>query len=266
MKSGKTIDISKSSLISLKAELSRKQEEVKNIKTTNSYIKLPPKPKVPVKKNIGVEDRNKRDTELDSEEIDLLKKSKEVLAVKSKLYDEIQKGNIVPSDEKQQVYLVDFKNKETTDFPSSSSDLKSNPVIVLDENDTDADDYPVDTEDIDDNEWVEYTDCLGRTRKCHRSDLPAMKEIDRKMGQEVKDRNPDVIKEEVTRDRPPELVSSDMEREMFRKKWEEQERELQKKTDIHYEDVLFDELLRVSEPNALVIVRYTWSTSPSPSC
>lgn len=88
---------------------------------------------------------------------------------------------------------------------------------------------------------VEYTDCLGRTRKCHRSDLAAMKEIDQKMAQEVvKDRNPTVVAEETTKDRPPELLSSDMEREMFRKKWEEQEKELLKKADIHYEDVLFD--------------------------
>ncbi|CAH1401708.1 unnamed protein product, partial [Nezara viridula] len=226
----------------LKAELSRKQEEVKNIKGTNSYVKLPPKPKVPVKKNIGVEDRDKRDAELDVEEIDLLKKSKEVLAVKSKLYDELQKGNIVP-DEKQQVYLVDFKNKETPDLPSCSGDFESTQVSEHD-NDYEADDY---SEDIDDNEWVEYTDCLGRTRKCHKSDLAAMKDIDRKMTQDVKDRNPTVIAEETIKDRPPELLSSDMEREMFRKKWEEQEKELLKKADIHYEDVLFDENFDIND-------------------
>jgi len=37
-----------------------------------------------------------------------------------------------------------------------------------------------------------------------------------------------------------ELVSSDMRREQFRLKWEEEERKLAERTDIHYEDIRFD--------------------------
>jgi hypothetical protein len=37
-----------------------------------------------------------------------------------------------------------------------------------------------------------------------------------------------------------ELMSGDMKRELLRQKWEQQEEQLQNKTDIHYQDVLFD--------------------------
>jgi len=37
-----------------------------------------------------------------------------------------------------------------------------------------------------------------------------------------------------------ELVSSDMRREQLRLKWEEEERKLAQRTDIHYEDIRFD--------------------------
>jgi hypothetical protein len=37
-----------------------------------------------------------------------------------------------------------------------------------------------------------------------------------------------------------ELMSGDMKRELLRQKWEQQEEQLQNKTDIHYQDILFD--------------------------
>lgn len=65
-----------------------------------------------------------------------------------------------------------------------------------------------------------------------------MKTIDARMAKEVLGEK---TKEDTPgENRPPELLSTDMEREMMRQKWEEQERELLNKNDIHYEDVLFD--------------------------
>lgn len=49
---------------------------------------------------------------------------------------------------------MDFKNKETPDFPSCSSDLKSNQVTG-NVNDAEDDDDSCDAEDIDDDEWYE---------------------------------------------------------------------------------------------------------------
>jgi hypothetical protein len=37
-----------------------------------------------------------------------------------------------------------------------------------------------------------------------------------------------------------ELMSGDMRRELLRQKWEQQEEQLRNKTDIHYQDVLFN--------------------------
>jgi hypothetical protein len=48
-----------------------------------------------------------------------------------------------------------------------------------------------------------------------------------------------------------ELMSGDMRRELLRQKWEQQEEQLRKKTDIHYQDVLFDGKYMVFLPAVL---------------
>ena len=35
-------------------------------------------------------------------------------------------------------------------------------------------------------EWVEYQDSLGRSRRCLKKDLPRMRELDRQLGEEAK--------------------------------------------------------------------------------
>lgn len=48
------------------------------------------------------------------------------------------------------------------------------------------------------------------------------------------------VKEGTSSEPVSELVSSDMRREQFRLKWEEEEKKLSERTDIHYEDIRFD--------------------------
>lgn len=48
------------------------------------------------------------------------------------------------------------------------------------------------------------------------------------------------VKEGRNSEEMSELVSSDMRREQLRLKWEEEERKLAQRTDIHYEDIRFD--------------------------
>lgn len=48
------------------------------------------------------------------------------------------------------------------------------------------------------------------------------------------------VKEGTNSEELSELVSSDMRREQLRLKWEEEERKLAERTDIHYEDIRFD--------------------------
>ncbi|KAG5889004.1 hypothetical protein JTB14_033934 [Gonioctena quinquepunctata] len=70
-----TYEISKSSLLSLKAEILRKQEELTKAKFENAIKIKVLKKNTPLEiKNKGVEGRNKRDENSDDE--DLLKQSK----------------------------------------------------------------------------------------------------------------------------------------------------------------------------------------------
>ncbi|KAK9503223.1 hypothetical protein O3M35_011841 [Rhynocoris fuscipes] len=240
-------------MISLKAELTRKQEEVKKVKEHESYIKLPPKPKPIVKTNPGVEERNENDIRLSEEEVDLLKKSKEVLEIKAAIYDKCQKGELVPNDGKSH-YLVDFGRKSPEPSTSqqfveekTSDDLKDDEVA-----ESDGDEDQNDEIDLDPDEWIEYTDCLGRTRKCHRSDLDKMKDRDKSLAAQLnmQKENQPAAEESISNEdkvaasgeqlQERELLSKDMHLEELRKKWEEQEIKLANKSEIHYEDVLFN--------------------------
>lgn len=101
---------------------------------------------------------------------------------------------------------------------------------------------------------VEYVDCLGRTRTCLRKDLEHIKANDAELKQsrdkrKEHDEEPqkDVPKEEKEKtkekqlnDEESELLSADMRREQLRKQWEKEEEELRDKTNIHYQDILFN--------------------------
>lgn len=94
---------------------------------------------------------------------------------------------------------------------------------------------------------VDYVDCLGRTRRCLRKDLAYVKERDVNLFESLggfddktkatDDGNRQTV---ISGEAEPELMSGDMRRELLRQKWEQQEEQLQNKTDIHYQDVLFD--------------------------
>lgn len=100
---------------------------------------------------------------------------------------------------------------------------------------------------------VEYTDCLGRTRRCLKTDLSVLQRQNHKLadslGMGPPSRSPSRSRSnspEVRKPRPPtppleqQLVSGDMQREAMREKWEKQEMDMRKKEDIHYQDILYD--------------------------
>lgn len=80
-------------------------------------------------------------------------------------------------------------------------------------------------------------DTLGRSRRCLRKDLPEMRVKDAKLAVTL---HPPSPPPDIALTPTPELLSWDMQREMMRKKWEEQETLLLGKKDIHYQDVRFD--------------------------
>ncbi|CAB3375571.1 Hypothetical predicted protein [Cloeon dipterum] len=244
MNSGKKIDINRSTLISLKAELSRKQEEVTVAKTKNQFAKpVEKKQKKESDKKGNVWDtkrieKNKQDG-MTEEERESYLKSRSSLEAKARLYDELSSPNASKSEilAAQQCLLVDFKRKQ------QEREHEEGEIEYCDEvDDTPAGNYG------DDDDWVEYTDCLGRTRKCLRTDLPVLQKQNQKLAdslgfqEETKSRSNSPER----KPRPPtppleqQLVSGDLQREALREKWEKEEAELRKKEDIHYQDILYD--------------------------
>ncbi|KRT80803.1 hypothetical protein AMK59_5737, partial [Oryctes borbonicus] len=196
-------------------------------------------------KNKGVKERERNDT---IEDDDLLKRSKSALEAKSLLYEKLSKGG--SNREEDAKYLVQFRKKNNNLPPSDSEEEDFDRYPEEEEENHFSDEYePAKNPD---EEWVEYVDCLGRTRKCMKKDLPYLKERDSDLKSKVRnnDNEEDVQQKE---DKPSssmkpedfdensELLSNDMRTELLRRKWEQEEDELRKKTDIHYQDILFDE-------------------------
>lgn len=183
---------------------------------------------------------------------DLLKKSQKILQAKSQFYDKMMtSGGSLNSDE---TCLVMFSEKraqreerkiDTSDddgpkrrYSNSSSD--SSPPISDDD-----DNLP------EDEQWVEYTDCLGRTRKCLKKDLEFFKKKDHDL------KRTEVIEEgertspSPDRERKVPGLSTSMSTlpsiddgsnlEEMRKNWETKAAENAERDEIHYQDVLFDE-------------------------
>ena len=70
-------------------------------------------------------------------------------------------------------------------------------------------------------EWVEYTDALGRTRKCMKKDLKSLQRQDKDIVRDEDDGEQETG--EGLRKEEPDLLSADMRMDMLRQKWEQQE-------------------------------------------
>ncbi|CAH0552558.1 unnamed protein product [Brassicogethes aeneus] len=252
-----TYEISKSSLVSLKAEILRKQQELSKVKAANDIKILNIKKNTPIEfKNKGVEERSKKD--LTEQEENQLKKSRSILEAKSKLYDQLsKKSSELNEDEKKlrSQLLVRFDSKNSH-LPPEESDNEDKYPESEEESFNESYDDPKDASE----EWVEYVDCLGRTRTCLRKDLKHIKKDDENL-KEIQRKRKEVspvwntVKEtkepflEATEeediasisDEKKELLSADMRRDFLRKQWEKEEEELNNKTNIHYQDILFSE-------------------------
>jgi len=141
-----------------------------------------------------------------------------MLEAKARLYERLKK-----SKNNNDKFLVDFENK--LDEPNEE---------FVDE--TIDKEYPIEPEE----NWVEYQDCFGRTRKCLLEDLPHMQKKDELIKQEIMKKHIDEDKEEENKEQYA-VQEKEPEIEIMRRKWEEQTRKLADKVDIHYQDILFDE-------------------------
>ncbi|NWZ32626.1 CC174 protein, partial [Asarcornis scutulata] len=232
----KPLDVAASSLVDLKAELFRKQEEFKKeklLKDAGIFAKPKPlnkKPSIWSKQNTGVANRAEKDVEQKAEEDQTLDKSRKKLEEKAKLYEKMAKGDF-PDEETEDLYLVDFTQK-IIDKQREVQELYQNEAAKktlekeADEEETEPEMEIPPPEDPDE-EWVDYVDFLGRSRRCMKKDLPSLLKMDQEL--QGKRFDPD----------GNTLLSEDMKRELQRQQWEKEEEAALKKPmgPIHYEDI-----------------------------
>ncbi|KAK6474095.1 coiled-coil domain-containing protein 174-like [Huso huso] len=212
----KQFDVTAASLVDLKAELYRKQEAFKQeklVKDTGAPLKPKPtnkKSSIWNKQNEGVSDRAEKDVEQKTEEENTLDKSKQKLEEKARLYEQMTKGDL--PDEEPQRTLVDQEWSECL-HKQGSAFLNIFTPSLHSENP--------------DQEWVDYIDSLGRSRRCMKKDLPELLKMDK---------NLHVKRQE---DKGKTLLSEDMRRELQRQQWEEEEEAALKRPigPLHYEDI-----------------------------
>uniref|UniRef100_A0A4W5QQT0 Coiled-coil domain containing 174 n=1 Tax=Hucho hucho TaxID=62062 RepID=A0A4W5QQT0_9TELE len=223
-KKKKQYAVTASSLVDLKAELYRKQEQFKHEKLgqdAGTSTKAPKikKPNVWSKQNEGVSERAQKDVELVAEEENNLDQAKRKLEEKAKLYEQMTKGDF-PDEETEGLFLVDFtqkiidkKRENHAQRESEREDRESSSPIPPPENPGE--------------EWVDYVDPLGRSRRCMKKDLPGFKKMDKDF--QGKRRDP----------AEKDLLSEDMRRELERQEWEREEEEAMNRPvgPIHYENI-----------------------------
>ncbi|XP_071612127.1 coiled-coil domain-containing protein 174 [Heliangelus exortis] len=231
----KPLDVAASSLVDLKAELFRKQEEFKKeklLKDAGIFTKPKTsnkKPNIWNKQNTGVANRAEKDVEQKAEEEHILDKSRKKLEEKAKLYEKMTKGDF-PDEETEDLYLVDFTQKIIDKQHEVQELYQSEAAKKTLEKETDDEETPeteIPPPEDPDEEWVDYVDFLGRSRRCMKKDLPSLL----KMDQELQGKRQGLDGNT--------LLSEDMRRELQRQQWEKEEEEALRKPmgPIHYEDI-----------------------------
>ncbi|XP_073708391.1 coiled-coil domain-containing protein 174 [Garra rufa] len=229
-KKKKPYSVTASSLVDLKAELYRKQEQFKHDRlgqdagaAQKSKTKIK-KPNIWSKQNEGVNARAQRDVQQTAEEENTLDKSRQKLEEKARLYEQMTKGDF-PDEETESLFLVDFTQKIINQRNEPQTHTAN---IAGDQDGEDSDvNIPVPPPQNAKEEWVDYVDALGRSRRCLRKDLPDFQKMDQEF------QNKRVTGADRT------LLSEDMRREMQREQWEREEEEQMKKPvgPIHYENI-----------------------------
>ncbi|XP_068838541.1 coiled-coil domain-containing protein 174 isoform X1 [Capricornis sumatraensis] len=233
----KPLEVTASSLVDLKAELFRKQEEFKQeklLKDAGVLGKPKPtnkKPSIWSKQNAGVSNRAEKDAEQKIEEQKTLDKAREKLEEKAKLYEKMTKGDFI-DEEVEDMYLVDFTQKMIDKHKEMEAIGANRDYRKTEERDDDEEalsekDIPPPQDPSE--EWVDYVDSLGRSRRCMRKDLPDLLEMDKNLQGRLF----------VSPANEKTLLSEDMRKELQRQQWEEEEREALRRPmgPVHYEDI-----------------------------
>lgn len=239
-------------MLSLKAELLRKQEEITRAKSYTSIHDFVPKRAVKPEKD---KKENKKVPEKKTSVIEdtaLLMKSKKMLQRKAKYYEKMTTGGGSLNSDENCLVMFNQKKQESrvqSTYIESSSD------------DSEHDNNEAYKANEPDEEWVEYTDCLGRTRQCQKKDLVNFQKRDKDLSRIAESKEHDNTVEEknanMTNMESGELPGSDTEvndvdnsssmaepigtrfKQML-DKWDDQEVKNMDKEYVHYQDILFD--------------------------
>lgn len=272
----KAISVNLSSLLSLKAELQRKQHEVKLAKASKpSANEFKPnkvggereksKPSCSKNRNYTEISRSDDVKVYEAEDYVQLDKSRRVLEAKSKFYDRMSRtGGSLNSDEN---CLVMFNRKRQEQEIGQEQEPQlcaaRERLVSSSSSSSSSSDSTVDAGNDDDE--VEYIDCLGRTRKCLRKELEEAKRRDKQLAESMPERldqskanwmidtkgNQD-SNHNSDDDQPSygpretesvfsEAISTMTKHDEQRINWERKELENVDKPDVHYQDVFFDE-------------------------
>ncbi|XP_073826554.1 uncharacterized protein [Musca autumnalis] len=290
----KVINVNLSSLLSLKAELLRKQAEVNKAKNETTkvasgqeYVSIrTQKPSLAdnIEDDIDIshrkKDKRKRAKELEKsdeksvyehEDSLLLEKSQKILEAKAKFYERMTKSGGKLNSDDNCLVMFNKKKQEEGDNNTASNNNKYLSSDSSDDSSSGEDNYSDHNDDPEDD-WVEYTDCLGRTRKCLKRDLENAKKRDQELAASMPERldqtkanwlidtmgskkstsiagnnDEDDDGEGVIGPMPPPAsvfgdgFSMMSKHEEQKANWERKEQENLEKTDVHYQDVFFDE-------------------------
>ncbi|KAJ3153905.1 hypothetical protein HDU89_008770 [Geranomyces variabilis] len=195
----KEIAVGASSVVDLKAELFKKQEEYEKQKLRTGSASSRPISSKPIKKppkNKGVEQRSLRDAEELPTLNSTLEASWVALQRKAKIYDKLVKEGAEGKDSENDDSLVDFLYKSA---PDDAAVKAAEP-----EADDDGDDA-----------WVEAVDEFGRTRIVRTSQVESL-------GLRFVKGSPAGQNDRTLEsgDAGPSMLSDDMRREMEREAWE----------------------------------------------
>ncbi|ELT91100.1 hypothetical protein CAPTEDRAFT_181155 [Capitella teleta] len=230
-------------LVDLKAELARKQAQFNQQKlhAKDGVRKKAPTEKKPpkwVKQNAGVADRAKRDMESVASEDNSIEKSRRALEAKAKMYDQLM--NKIPDENDEEdgesLYLVDFQKKSNLRRKEDEEKERRRKEKEEEEAEEKLLKEKIPEPEDSDEQWVDYVDSFGRSRRCMKRDLPKLVAMDEDLTGKKK---PEVSnsQKEYSRD----LMSADMIREEQRKKWEQEELDAINGP-LHYSNVRFDEI------------------------
>ncbi|KAG7233133.1 hypothetical protein INR49_007429 [Caranx melampygus] len=129
-----------------------------------------------------------------------------------------------PDEETEGLFLVDFTQK----IINKKRETHAQRDREEEEGEEEGDSLiPIPAPQNPDEEWVDYVDALGRSRRCMKKDLPDFKKLDQDL------RGKGNISSDKT------LLSEDMRRELQRQEWEREEEEAMKRPvgPVHYEDI-----------------------------